>query len=92
MRMLSLGLLLILVGLLYLFDIPRSHAQYGGPPMWDQGPGRRDDRYDYPPNYVPPFERPRMRRYGPQPGPCIYEGNCRGPRYETPDYVRPRWD
>jgi len=44
---------------------------YGGPPMWDR-------RYD------PEEERQRWPRthIGPQAGPCIYYGNCRGPRYE----------
>jgi len=42
-------------------------AQYGGPPMWSR------DYRDYPPE-------PRMWRYGPQRDPCIYQGDCRGPR------------
>src|SRR6267154_576032 len=48
-----------------------AHGGYGGPPMWDRGPN-------------PEYRRPRIippgRPYGPQYGPCIYHGDCRGPR------------
>jgi hypothetical protein len=65
-------------------------VQYGGPPMWDQGPDRRGDRYDYPRGYIPPFERPRPPRpRGPDPSACIYYGNC-GPQPE-PYYPPRRW-
>jgi|SRR5882672_12341066 len=42
---------------------------YGGPPMWSRN--RRD--------YEPP-----PRRYGPQFGPCIYYGDCGGPKWGDP--------
>lgn len=58
-----------------------AQAQYGGPPMWsrdqrDWGPNERERR-------LPP-----PRHYGPQMEPCIYNGDCRGPRYRVP---RPRY-
>lgn len=46
-------------------------VQYGGPPMWDRGPN---------PEYRRPRPLPPGRPYGPQMGPCIYHGDCRGPR------------
>ena len=49
-------------------------AQYPGPPMWD-----RD--YDNP-EYRRPRPMPEPRRYGPQYEPCIYRGDCRGPKYQ----------
>jgi hypothetical protein len=51
-----------------------TEVQYGG--GWGiYGP------YGRPPRgaYGPP---PPPRHWGPQPGPCIYEGDCRGPRYD----------
>lgn len=78
-RGLSLGLLLVLVGLAYLFGIMPANAQYGG--GWGvYGPYGRPPpgAYDYPRGYYPPIPRPR--RYGPQFDPCIYRGDCRGPR------------
>lgn len=78
-RLLALGLMLILVGLAYFFNVIPAAAQYGGG-FGIYGPyGRpRDGAYDYPRRYIPPIERPR--RWGPQPGPCIAYGDCRGPR------------
>lgn len=54
--------------------------QYGGPPMWDRGPN---------PEYRRERPMPRPRRpYGPQMEDCIYQNNCRGPRYR--DFEDPR--
>ncbi len=80
-RLLALGLMLILVGFAYLFDIVPAAAQYGGGygiygPYGRPPPGA----YDYPPRYVPPIPRGQPRRYGPQFSPCIGYGDCRGPR------------
>lgn len=47
-------------------------VQYGGPPMWDRDYGNPEYRRERP---MPP-----PRPYGPQMGPCIYHGDCRGPR------------
>ncbi len=60
-------------------------AQYGypGPPMWDRG---RNPEYD---RERPPFPPPR--RWGPQGEPCIYRGDCRGPRPDNPPYGMPRF-
>jgi len=66
---------LALIALLALSAAP-AYAQYdeydppyGGPPMWSRN--RRD--------YEPP-----PRRYGPQFGPCIYYGDCGGPKWGDP--------
>lgn len=81
-RALSLGLMLIVVGLFYLFGTIPAAAQYGGPPMWDRNPERWG-----------PQERERRlpppRPYGPQMGPCIYHGDCRGPRNREFNDPRP---
>jgi hypothetical protein len=80
-----------LIVLLALLTAAPANAQYGG--GWGiYGP------YGRPPRgaYGPP---PPPRRYGPQMEPCIYEGDCRGPRYDTgpsgpampPFRLPPRW-
>jgi hypothetical protein len=50
--------------------------QYGGMPPWpdprDWGPEEQQRR-------MPP-----PRHWGPQMEPCIYRGDCRGPRYQSP--------
>jgi len=56
---------------LVIFTVPAT-AQYPGPPMWSR------DRRDY---------EPRPRPYGPQYVPCIYYGDCGGPKWGDP-YVR----
>jgi len=64
----------ILLAILLSIATP-AFAQYGGPPMWDRnyqdwGPDERRQRL------------PEPRRYGPQFEPCIYRGDCRGPKYQ----------
>lgn len=77
-RMLWLGLLLIAAGLLYAFGIVPASAQYGG--GWGiYGPYGRPPEGAYGPPRLP---RPRPAPWGPQMEPCIYRGDCRGPRYE----------
>ncbi len=65
-------LLTLLASPAYGFDGTPTETQYGGPPMWSR------DRRDYEPR----------RPYGPQFGPCIYYGDCAGPRWGDP-YARP---
>ncbi len=61
-RLIALGLMLILVGLLYFFDIVPAAAQYGGPRMWGF---ERPEAYEAPPcnprgrGY--PYEGPRYQ-------------------------------
>ena len=51
--------------------------QYGGPPMWDRGYDNPEyRRYRAP---VPPIRGPGG---GPQVEPCIYRGDCYGPKYQ----------
>jgi hypothetical protein len=78
----------LLVAALLLASCP-AYAQYGGPPMWDRnyrdwGWQERERRL------------PEPRRYGPQMEPCIYYGDCRGPRpvYRMPPfrYPPPRYE
>lgn len=65
------------------FDgLPAQEVQYGGPPMWDRN--WRNPEYQRPQGN--PFPPPR--RWGPQVGPCIYYGDCQGPR---PEYRVPRF-
>jgi hypothetical protein len=59
-------------------------TQYGGPPIYPRDPdvyrGERERRM------------PEPRRYGPQMEPCIYRGDCRGPRPQPPRMPRyPEW-
>jgi hypothetical protein len=64
------------------------YVQYGGPPMWDQGPNRRHDRYDLPPcnAYYNPncgrfdWEGPRARRWRWENHPMMPDAP-RGPGY-----------
>jgi len=51
-------------------------SQYGGPPIWDRDYGNPEYRRALRP---PPPGTP----YGPQYEPCIYRGDCRGPRYRN---------
>lgn len=70
-----------LIVLLALLGAAPANAQYGG--GWGiYGP------YGRPPRgaYDPP---PRPRPYGPQMEPCIYYGDCRGPRYDDDDRPPP---
>ena len=69
---------LALIALLTLSAAP-AYAQYDG---------QDDDQYDYP---GPPMwsrnrrdYEPRPRPYGPQFGPCIYYGDCGGPKWGDP--------
>jgi hypothetical protein len=50
---------------------PTLAQYYGGPPMWDRRRDPREEEYRWPRTHI-----------GPQMVPCIYYGNCRGPRYE----------
>lgn len=90
-RMLSLGLLLIVFGLFYLFGILPAAAQYG--PNWGiYGPYGRPPpgAYDYPPGYIPPIRRPRPPWIdSPQYDPCIQFGQCGGRR--PMPMPQPRW-
>lgn len=91
-RALGLGLILIVMGLLSLFDIGifPAQAQYGG--GWGiYGPYGRPPpgAYDYPPGYIPPIPRQRQP-WGPQVGPCIYDNECRDPRRWGAPWVPPR--
>ena len=63
------------IAILFQLAIP---AQYGGPPMWDRG-------YENP-EYRRVVPRTPPRRFGPQFEPCIYGGDCRGPRYGVPPF------
>lgn len=96
---LSLGLMLIIVGTLYLFGIIPAAAQgwYGGPPMYDQGPSRDPYRYEEPPCH--PLHNPDCGRFsweGPRSRAFRYERHPMAPDaprgypgapYEGPD----RW-
>ncbi len=57
-------------------------TQYDGPPMWDRGEPYWDQRRWE--NRQPP-----PRRWGPQKDPCIYFGDCRGPRDRDLNDPRP---
>jgi len=96
MRILSLGLLLVVVGLLYLFDVIPAAAQYGGG-FGPYGPYGRPgpDAYDLPPcnPYHNPdcgrfqWEGPRARRWRQERYPMMPDAP-RGPGrpYEGPRY------
>lgn len=71
---LSIWLIAVLLIMAAAFAIAMSTAdaqRYPGPPMWDRGPN---------PEYRRERQMPPPRPYGPQMGPCIYHGDCRGPR------------
>lgn len=97
-RFLSLGLMLIIVGLLYLFDIVPAAAQYGGWGIY--GPYGRPPpgAYDLPcnPRFNPEcgrfsWEGPRARRWRYEERPMMPDAP-RGPGYPYEGPPPPPWD
>ena len=92
-RLIALGLMLILVGLLYFFDIIPAAAQgYGGPRMWGF---ERPEAYEAPPcnpRYNPEcgrfgWEGPRSRSWRYERHPMMPDApRGRGYPYEGPRY------
>ncbi len=52
-------------------------------------PNPQDWGYDEQNRVMPPWPRRQGEPYGPQGGPCIYEGYCQGPRYQGDRNYRP---
>jgi hypothetical protein len=92
-RLLALGCLLVLVGLLYFFNIIPAAAQgYGGPRMWGY---ERPEAYEAPPcnaRYNPEcgrfgWEGPRSRQWRYERHPMMPDApRGRGYPYEGPRY------
>ena len=77
----------ILLTAVALQSTPIQYGPYGpGPGII---PNQRDWGYEEQNRRMPPWPRRQGEPYGPQGGPCIYEGYCQGPRYQGDRNYRP---
>lgn len=68
---------LALVTLVTLIVPAKAQYDYPGPPMWDRGYDNPEYRRQRRP--VPQIRGPGR---GPEVDPCIYHGDCMGPKYQ----------